>query len=220
MDDVVSEPHLPPGKAPDNTESADPLSPRQLEQLSEAHKRTKEVLVAINLANFNFWSFAICAVLSLVVLFFYRTGLVVAVCLTVLAYNEFKGGKRLRNFEPKGGLLLFYNQLGCFVLIALYCLWQIATCYLNPTPFDEPAQLNSIISQVLSSSGISDSELDPGQMNQLYRSYITFFYVAIIALSGVFQGLCAWTYYRRYRLLETFLRQTPRWIISVLKALS
>jgi hypothetical protein len=220
MDDVVSESHLPPEKALDTVEPTDPLSPRQLEQLTEAHKRTKEVLVAVNLANFNFWSFAICAVLSLLVFFFYRSGLVITVCLTVLAYNELKGGRRLHNFEPKGGLLLFYNQLGCFALIALYCLWQIAVCYLNPTPFDQPAQLNSMISQALSSSGISDSDLDPRQLNQLYRSYITFFYIAIIALSGVFQGLCAWTYYRRYRLLEAFLRQTPRWILTVLKAVS
>lgn len=213
------EPIITPPSSPQTAENANPLSSEQVEQICAAKNQVKGFISAVNLASFNFWCFAIGAAVSLLAALFFPSGLIAVACLALLAYNERRGGRLVRNFESKGALLLFYNQLGCLFLITVYCFWQIAACCLNPTPFDGSADSSLIISQLLSGAGVS-RESDPDMMKELYRTVVVSFYLAIVVLSALFQGLCAWSYYRKYKLLEDFLRQTPTWVLTVLKATS
>jgi len=205
---------------PENADVSSPLSPGQLEQLADAKRRIKPIFSAVTIATFNFWCFAISAALSLFVSFFYPSGLVVTVCLTFAAYNEHRGRDLLRDFEPKGGLLLLYNQLGFLLLVFLYCFWRIADCHNRPMPFGEYTQYQPIISHLLSEEGVSESEWDLDGLKDLYKIYVTLFYAGIAVLSTFIQGLCAWIYYRRYRLLKLFLQRTPNWVIDAIKAAS
>lgn len=220
MKPVNQQPILPSAKLAEYADASNPLSTSQLDQLAEAKKNIKPIFSAVTLATFNFWSFAFGAALSLLVVFFVPSGLVAAACLTLAAYNEYRGRRLLRELEPKGGLILIYNQLGFLVIIFLYCSWRIADCYLGPTLFDERAPSNSMILQLLSEDGISVSKRDLSAINDLYRTFATFFYLGVMALSTVIQGLCAWTYYRRYKVLKDFLQRTPKWVLAALKATS
>lgn len=217
---MTQQPILPSSELPETLDDSSQLSPVQLEQVARAKRCVKPIFGAVALATFNFWCFAISAALSLFAVFFYPSGLVVTACLTLAAYNEQRGRGLLREFEPKGGLLLSYNQLAFLLLVLLYCSWRIVDCYIRPAPFDEYAQYKSVISQLLSESSVSGTDLDLDGLTALYKTYVMLSYAAIMALSSVIQGLCAWIYFRRYRLLKEFLQSTPNWVIDVLKAAS
>ena len=45
--------------------------------------------------------------------------------LSIVAYNEFRGRKRLLNFDPSAATMLGWNQLGLLAMIVVYCLWML-----------------------------------------------------------------------------------------------
>ena len=52
-------------------------------------------------------------------------GFLVFVALVVVAWNEFRGRRRLLDFDPAGATILGWNQLGLLVMISIYCLWAL-----------------------------------------------------------------------------------------------
>jgi hypothetical protein len=211
---------LPSAPLAELANASSPLSPGQLAQLTAAKQLIKPILRAAKLATFNFWSFAISAALSLLIVLFYPTGLLAAACLTLAAYNERRGRSLLRDFDPRGGLLLCYNQLGFLFLVFVYCSWKIADCYFSPALFGEYTQSSFAMSQLFSGRRILGSEGELGAIEDLYKTYVIFFYAAVMALSALIQGLCAWTYYRGHRQSKYLLQQTPKWVLAALKATS
>jgi len=180
-----------------------PLSSQHRQELSQANRRAKKVLGAAKVATFNGWSFGVFAAMSLVFGMFSITSLLVGVGLGVVAWNEFRGRDLLRGFDPRGPHLLGWNQVGLIGLLVVYSLWCIFIGLTGPNPYqayiDQSPELDSMLGPIVG----------------LHVILTLGVYGTVIVVSVIFQGLNALYYFKRGKLLETYLRQTPPWIIEL-----
>src|SRR5947199_7321229 len=88
-----------------------PLSATHHLELATARDRAKSIRKAARVAAFNGWTTAAIAAFSAMFLLFDRSGLAIAMTLglSIVAYNEFRGRKRLLNFDPGAATLLGWN---------------------------------------------------------------------------------------------------------------
>ena len=111
----------------DDRFGGDPLTAAHRRELAAARDRSKVIRKAARVAAFNGWTTAAIAALSAMFLLFDRSGWAIAMTLglSIVAYNEFRGRKRLLNFDPSAATLLGWNQLGLLAMIVVYCLWSL-----------------------------------------------------------------------------------------------
>jgi hypothetical protein len=102
-----------------------PLSVSHHQELAAATRRGEPIRRAARVASFNAWTTAIFAGLSAPFALFSLVGLLVFAALAAVAWNEFRGRRRLLDFDPAGPSILGWNQLGLLGLIAVYCLWAL-----------------------------------------------------------------------------------------------
>src|SRR3954451_8547255 len=105
-----------------------PLSVTHRRELSAARDRAKTIRKAARVAAFNGWTTAAAAAFSAMFLLFDRSPAAIAITLglSIIAYNEFRGRKRLLNFDPSAATMLGWNQLGLLAAIVAYCLWMLS----------------------------------------------------------------------------------------------
>jgi len=178
--------------------SSDPtLSPEQRRTLEEARTRARKILSAGKVAAFNAWTIGGFAVLT--ILFGLRNPAVLAlgIGMGVVARNEFRGRTMLRRFEAAGARLLGRNQLGLMGLIVAYCLWCIYRVQTQP-PDPEMQQLQDLA----------------GVGADLIRQLSLVLYGCVILATGLFQGLNARYYFKRMGMVETYLAETPPWVVD------
>ena len=146
------------------------------------------MLVAAKVAGFNGWALGGFAALSLLSGLSSMTVLTVGLGLAIVAWNEFRGRKMLRRFDPRGPRLLGRNQLGLMALLVGYGLWGI---YMGLTGTTE---LTALL-----------KELEPvfGPIGHLQRSLTLAVYGGVILLSIIFQGLNALYYFTRAEHVQT-----------------
>ena len=167
----------------------------------DAAERAKAFTGAIKVAAFNGWSIGFFAAVTLLFGIFSLTALVLGVGMAVVARNEFKSRARILTPDPTGPELLWRNQVGFMALIILYCLWSMYVTPARPDP--QMAEL---------------TELLGGDLDELVRSLTITVYVAVIALTAVFQGLNARYYFRRITTIEQYLSETPDWVLELQKS--
>src|SRR5689334_24797684 len=82
--------------------SDNPLSVSHRRELAAARDRAKTIRKAARVAAFNGWTTAAAAIFSAMFLVFDRSAVAIAITLglSFIAYNEFRGRKRLLNFDP------------------------------------------------------------------------------------------------------------------------
>ena len=180
---------------------AHPLTSDQRQALEQAADRAKAFTGAAKVAAFNGWSIGFFAAVTLLFGIFSLTALVLGVGMAVVARNEFKSRARILTPDPTGPELLWRNQVGCMALIILYCLWSMYVTTARPDP--QMAEL---------------TELLGGDLDELVRSLTITVYVAVIALTAVFQGLNARYYFRRIATIEQYLSETPDWVLELQKS--
>ena len=183
-----------------------PLSPEQLGQWAQANRSARKVLGAAKVATFNGWTLGLVAALCLPFAFFDTMSLVMGLGLGAAAWNEFRGRQLIRQFNLRGPRVLGWNQVALLGLLIGYCLWQIRVGLTGPNPYQEALQ--------------GTPELGPtlGSFDQFYKTMTLVVYGAILALSVVFQGFNALYYFRRTRLMQAYLAQTPAWILDIQRA--
>ncbi len=179
-----------------------PLTPEQRQELSEATERARTFLGATKVATFNGWTIGIFAAISLLFAFFSVTALVMGVGLGLVARNEFRGRKLLRQFDPLGPRLLGRNQIGFMSLIIAYCLWSMLQAGSNP------------ITEIPGLEVLADSYGD------LVTTLTLAVYATVIVLTAVFQGLNARYYFARTQRVKDYLRETPGWIVEIQRSTS
>ena len=179
-----------------------PLTPEQNRELSEATERARTFLGAVKVATFNGWTIGIFAAISLLFAFFSVTALVMGVGLGLVARNEFRGRKLLRQFDPLGPRLLGRNQIGFMSLIIVYCLWSMFQAGSNP------------ITEIPGLEALADSYGD------LVTTLTLAVYATVIVLTAVFQGLNARYYFARTQRVEDYLKETPGWIVEIQRSTS
>lgn len=176
-----------------------PLSVEQLEELSTAAHRAEKILGAARVAAMTGWSVGTFGVLS--ILFGLRSpaGLLVGGALLAVAWNELEGRKLLRRFHRAGPRRLARNQLWLLAVIAAYCLWAIHKA--RAAPPSEIVELEALL------------ELEEGFMSGL----TTATYAAVLGVAVIYQWAMVRYHERRIKLLDSFVAETPSWIVGVLK---
>jgi hypothetical protein len=186
-----------------------PLTAAQRRELVLAHDRGKAVRKAAAVAMFNGWATAFVAALSAPFALFSTVGLIATIVLVVVAVIEFRGRRRLLQFDPKGTTLLGWNQLGLLAMIIAYCLWSLYTDLYGA---------NSIRAELRSFSDLNSALGSVDGVETLVRQIAILFYGSIIALSLVFQGLTAIFYFTRREYVTAYLDETPEWVRELRRA--
>jgi hypothetical protein len=188
----------------------DPLSVEHRRELVAARDRSTSIRKAARVAAFNGWTTALIAALSAPFSLFSPVGLALTVGIAFVAFNEFRGRKRLLAFDPSGASLLGWNQVGFLAMIVAYCLWSMHTGVNIDTSL--PPELKSAdMDALLAQSGGVGELLDPAFINKL----VAYFYGGVIALSALFQGGTALYYFSRRHLVEEYIAETPEWVRDV-----
>ena len=173
---------------------------KRSESFSIAKCPNKAILRAARVAGFNGWATGIVAALSAPFAFFSVMGALIFVSLMVVAYNEFRGRRRLLQLDPRAATLLGWNQLGLLALVTAYCGWMIFTGLATPNPLANALAANPDLGAILGSTD---------QIEALYREVVVSFYGIVFVLSVVFQGLNAAYYFTRRKLVEQHVREEP-----------
>jgi len=179
------------------------LSPEQRHELTLAKTRGKAIRKAANVASFNGWVTAVIAALSAPFAPFSIVGFLVTCGLAVVAYNEFRGRKRLLSLDPSAATLLGWNQLGFLAMISAYCAWML---FANIDSFSSQLQANPELQEALGS-------LD--EFEDLYRLVVVGLYGTVFVLSVIFQGLNALYYFTRRKYINAYLQETPAWVQEI-----
>ena len=183
-----------------------PLSREHYRELTDAKPRFKKVRAAARVAAFNGWTIGVIAALSAPFALFSVEGLLLAVGFTAIAYIEFRGRRRLLQYDPSAAALLGWNQIGLLTLIVAYCLWQLWTGLSGPSPLAAELQAQPELGDALGSIE---------EVDDLYRGVVVAFYGTIIALTLVVQGLNAFYYFSRRKYVVACLRDTPEWVLDL-----
>ena len=205
---------LPPAPAPLPPVAADPvggpLLPEHLQQLAQANQRAAKLRKAGGVALFNAVTVGIFAGASLLFalvspLFGEWDLLALAMGLgfAAVAWNEFRGRKLIRGFDPRGPGVLGWNQLGLMGLLIGYCAWQIAKAWFGPNPYAEAIERGPMLASTL------------GPLGDLYKTLTIVVYGAVIAGTVLFQGLNALYYFTRRKHLVAYLDETPPWVVQL-----
>jgi hypothetical protein len=179
------------------------------QELARASERAAKVRKAARVAGFNGWMSALLAACSAPFAIFGIDGLAVAVVLAIVAFNEFRGRKRLLAFDPGAAALLGWNQLGLLAVIVVYCLWSTYTNLTDANPLAADLKANPEIGELFGGArGFDD----------LLGKIVIAFYGLVILLSAIFQGANAYYYFTRRKYVQTYLDQTPAWVRELQRA--
>lgn len=187
----------------------EPLTEGHYRQLALASGRAKTIRRAAGVAAFNGWVAGVFAALSAPFAFSSVAGLFVTGGLAAVAYNEFRGRKRLLRFDPSAASLLGWNQAGFLALIVVYCVWMLVTSLAGAGPLAAEIKATPELAEVLGS-------LDG--FDELYKGVVIALYGTVIVLSALFQGLNSLYYFTRRKHVEAYIEETPRWVIELQRA--
>jgi len=191
--------------------SENPLSASHRRELAATRELARPIRKAARVAAFNGWSTAAIAALSLPFSLSSAVGLALTAALACVAFIEFRGRRRLLDFEPGGAFILGWNQLGLLAIIAGYSAWMMQTSIVEAgslsTELQGLAQLDSGLAGMVES------------YQPMIRQAVRGFYLGVIALSVVFQGGTALYYFSRRRIVEDFIAATPEWARDVQRGL-
>jgi hypothetical protein len=185
-----------------------PLSVTHRRELAAARDRAKAIRKAARVAGFNGWTTAAAAAFSAMFLIFDRSPAAIAITLglSIITYNEFRGRKRLLNFDPSAATMLGWNQLGLLAMIIIYCLWMLS---------GSSAEAASALSAQMNSASERELLSMAGDLEGLYKTATLAMYGGAIVLSVIFQGGNALYYFTRRRHVEDFIAETPQWVRDV-----
>jgi hypothetical protein len=192
-----------------------PLTDSHQKALRAAAVRAEPIRRAARVATFNAWTAAILAALSAPFALFGLVGAVIFVALALVAWNEFRGRRRLLAYDPAGPTILGWNQLGLLAVVTLYCVWALYTNLWGS---------NSIATQLQSrpdltaTFGSIDGPFSIQGLDALVRTVAIALYGSVIVLSAIFQGATAAYYFSRRKYVEAYVRETPAWVIDLQQA--
>jgi hypothetical protein len=184
------------------------LTPELRHQLMLAKERTKPIRKAASVAAFNGWATGIIAALSAPFALFSIAGFLMTLGLVIVAYNEFRGRKRLLEQDPASTAYLGWNQIGLFLLIAAYSLWMLFT------------SIGSFAAELHTKPELEAALGSLRGFDELYRRFVVGFYGTVIVLSAIFQGVTAFYYFTRRKHVDTYLQKTPAWAQEIRLATS
>lgn len=187
-------------------EPTGPLCPSQHEEVALAHNRARKIRRAAAVAGFNGWTIGLFAACSLPFAFFSLPGLLIAAAMSLVAYNEFQGRRRLLAFDSTAATFLGWNQIGLIVAVVVYCLWMLSIGLTGENPLQAELNAKPELRAVFDTVD---------GLDETYRFLLIAVYGPVIAVSVLFQGLNAWYYFSRQKQVAVYANETPRWILDL-----
>jgi len=178
-------------------------SPEHLAQLDAARLAIKKIRRAVSVANFDGWTIAAFAAISIVCSLTSPPGILLGLGMTYIAWRELSSGAALRRLDTGALRRLAINQVVLSAMVTLYFGWSLYSTLAAPGE----------ISGLIGSNSDSTSNLG-GDVEQLAHTITIWVYVGLILGSILFQGLTAVYYSSRTKILEDYLATTPQWIID------
>ncbi len=131
--------------------------------------------------------------------------IVVSTVLGFFAWNELRGGARIRRFDPTGARILGWNQIGLGIAIVIYAAWSLVSSL---------GTLSSLTAQI---GTTGDPSMDAMVSN--ISTMVTYcLYGGLIVVGVIVPGLTAWYYFSRERIIRSFVERTPVWVVDTLRA--
>lgn len=186
-----------------------PLTDSHERALRAANERAEPIRRAARIATFNAWTTAILAGLSAPFALFSLAGAAVFVALALVAWNEFRGRRRLLAYDPAGPTILGWNQLSLLAVITLYCAWAL---------YSNLWGTESIATQLQTTPELGAAIGSVDGLEALVRAVAIILYGSVIILSALFQGANAFYYFSRRKYVEAYVRETPAWVIDLTRA--
>jgi hypothetical protein len=183
-----------------------PLTADHRRELTMARDRSRIIRKTARVAAFNGWTSAIIAAASAPFSLTSPIAFVLTIGIALIAFNEFRGRKRVLNFDPSGASILGWNQVIFLALITAYSLWMLFST-LNDT--------GSVSDELKGYVDLDATLGSSGGFAGLYKQIVIYFYGGVIGLSALFQGGTALYYFSRRRAIEDFVAETPAWVRDV-----
>jgi hypothetical protein len=179
------------------------LSPEQLLELARARQNMKRIRRAVFMSKLDGWTLAVFGSLTILFGLMSLAGWLVGGALVIVAIVELRAGDRLAKLDPTAPKTLAFNQLFLGGVLAAYAIWNLVS----------PPQLSKEFLQQagdLKSAGIDVQEMT--------RSISQMIYATLLGVAVLGMGLMALFYWRRKAQVETYLAQTPPWILTMQRA--
>jgi hypothetical protein len=181
--------------------SASP-SPEHLAQLDVARLTAHKIRRAVSVANFDGWTIAAVAAITIVFSLTSISGLALGLGMTYVAWRELSSGAALKKLDATALRSLAINQIVLCGMLVLYFGWALYQ------DLSGPAASAQILAQAPDAQGML------GDIDQISRQITIWMYVGLMAASVFAQGGTAWYYSSRQKLLAKYLATTPKWIID------
>jgi hypothetical protein len=185
--------------------TAPAVSEEQLRALAWARQQSRRISRAALVAGISGWTLAVFSLLTLLGGLFSLPSLLLGVGLAAVAYRELRGSKGLRAMDPAAPGRLGVNQLVLGAMILAYAAWGMAQALTAASPYESYLQAGGPVAESLA------------PIDRLHRMVTFAFYAAVICVSVVAQGSLAAYYFTRRRHVLDFLRETPAWIVDMLR---
>ena len=180
-----------------------PLQAEHFKAMAAAKKRAKKINRAASVASFNGWSAAVMASFSLLFAIFSISSAVIGLALAYIAYQEFKGRKLLRDFKPNAATHLGWNQVIFSTMIIAYAAWGIYESLATPAMSAQYAQYGAEVQNMMQ------------PYDSIYTTANLLVYAGIGLFGIIFQGGIALYYFTRKKYIQSYLHETPDWIIEL-----
>jgi hypothetical protein len=187
------------------------ISPEQLREFRLAEVRAKKIRRAATVAVTDGWIGAVLAAMAILSVCLDGSALFIGPALGAIAWNSFRGARRMRKFDRAAPGILAWNQVILAAVITLYCGWQLYA-HLSGA---------SMLSKELASAGLSERDFNAAlgmDLPRFERLLYGGIYGMAIAGSLLFQGLTALYYFSRRKHLEAYLAETPGWVVDLQSA--
>ena len=181
------------------------LTPPQLQAIVHARRKGRKIDRAAAVAAFSGWTMAFFALITLLSGLFSLISLLLGLGLSVVAYIELRGSKRLKRLDDTAPRLLGFNQLALGAIVVLYCSWGLWQAVAGPGPYDS----------YLAAGGDTAELMEP--IDRLHRAITSLFYTGLICVSVVAQGFASLYYFSRRRHMLEYVRNTPDWVVETLR---
>jgi len=177
-------------------------SPEHLAQLDAARLTARKISRAASVANFDGWTIAAFAAITLVFSLASISGIALGLGMTYVAWRELSSGAALKKLHPAAPRRLAKNQIVLCGMLVLYFGWALYQ------DLSEPGASAQILAQAPDAQGML------GDIDQISREITIWMYIGLMVASILAQGGAAWYYSSREKLLQKYLATTPKWIID------
>ena len=183
-----------------------PPTREHLAQIAAAKSLGKKIRRAVNYATIDGWTIAVFGGLTAITSLFSALGLVLGVGMMIVAWFEFRGASALKRLDPGAPRRLAINQVALGGLLFLYAGISLWMAMHQPSAFSADIGNDPQMKSML------------GGIDDLARTIYVAVYATLMAVAIIGPGMNAVYYLSRVSHIQTYLRETPTWILDLQRA--